>query len=181
MIPAAVDTDLFQPRDRSESRRQLGWDENVRYALLPGFRTLRNKRADLFETAVRLAQTDIPELQPVFLEGFSRTEVAHVMNSVDVTVMTSDFEGSPVSIRESLACETPVVSVPVGDVPELLNGLPGCAVVERDPRALADAIVGALRIERRHELRERALESSRARTAERIVRVYDRLLGGAAA
>ena len=181
VIPAAVDTDLFQPRDRSRARRKLGWDEEVRYALLPGSRTLRNKRADLFETAVRLAQADVPDLKPVFLEGFSRTEVAHVMNSVDVTVMTSDYEGSPVSIRESLACETPVVSVPVGDVPELLSGLPGCAVVERSPRALADAIVGALRSERRHELRERALESSRVRVAERVVCVYDRLLDRTAA
>ena len=66
------------------------------------------------------------------------------MNSVDVTVMTSDYEGSPVAMRESLACLTPVVSVSVGDVPELLAGLPGCAVVERSPRPLADAIVGAL-------------------------------------
>ena len=77
---------------------------------------------------------------PSFSRGIARIEVAGVMNAVDVTVMTSDYEGSPVAVRESLACETPVVSVSVGDVPELLAGLPGCAVVERSERLLADAI-----------------------------------------
>jgi teichuronic acid biosynthesis glycosyltransferase TuaC len=180
VIPAAVDTDLFQPRHRSEARKQLGWDEGVRYALMPAARALRNKRADLFEASVRRAQVDVPDLRPVFLEGYSRTEVANVMNAVDVTVMTSDYEGSPVAIRESLACLTPVVSVSVGDVPELLAGLPGCAVVERSERLLADAIAAALDAGRPPELRERALEFSRRRMAERVIRVYERLLGEAA-
>ena len=51
------------------------------------------------------------------------------MNAVDVTLLTSDWEGSPGAVRESLACQTPVVSVPVGDVPNVLSGLPGCAVM----------------------------------------------------
>jgi glycosyltransferase involved in cell wall biosynthesis len=66
------------------------------------------------------------------------------MNAVDVTLMTSHFEGSPVAIKESLARTTPVVSVPVGDLPELLDGLPGCAVVPRDPVLLANAVLQAL-------------------------------------
>ena len=63
------------------------------------------------------------------------------MNAVDVTLMTSRLGGSPVAVRESLACETPVVSVAVGDVPEVLAGLSGCAVVQPRPDERARGVL----------------------------------------
>ena len=74
---------------------------------------------------------------------------------------------------------TPVVSVPVGDLAELLAGLPGCAVAPRDPRALAGAVVNALTV-RDPALRSRALEFSHDRVAQQVVEVYDRVLEGRA-
>ena len=127
VIPTAVDTELFRPLERSEARRALGWPSDSRYALLPGARGNAVKRADLFDAALAHARSEIPSLQGVSLEGLCREEVALVMNAVDVTVMTSDSEGSPLTVRESLACCTPVVSVPVGDVATQLEGLEGCA------------------------------------------------------
>ena len=98
------------------------------------------------------------------------------MSAADVTLMTSDWEGSPVTVKESLACGTPVISVPVGDVAELVNGLPGCEIVPRDSRALAAAIHRALAIQRPLPLRERALEYARRPTAQRVVAVYRSIL-----
>ena len=46
----------------------------------------------------------------------------------DCHVLTSDFEGSPNSIKEAMACNTPCVSTPVGNVPFLLEGLSNYAV-----------------------------------------------------
>ena len=176
IIPAGVDTDVFTPRDRIEARRALGWDEGGRYVLLPGARANPVKRADLFDAAVRVASRAAGDLRPVSLEGFTRDEVAHVMNAVDATLVTSDSEGSPVAVRESLACGTPVVSVPVGDVPDVLADLPGCAIAPRDPRALADALLKALAAERHPDLRRRAERSSRRRVAERVVALYETVL-----
>jgi glycosyltransferase involved in cell wall biosynthesis len=99
------------------------------------------------------------------------------MNAVDVTLMTSDFEGSPVSIKESLACATPVVSVPVGDVPDLLAGLPGCQIAPRDPFALADAVLRALEHGADPVLRKRVERLSRRHVAERTVAMYESVLG----
>ena len=127
VIPAGVDTELFVPRERADARRALGWAPDRRYVLFPGSRRDPGKRADLFDAVLREARRTAPDLEGVSLEGFSRREVALVMNAVDVTLMTSDREGSPVTIKESLACMTPVVSVAVGDVAELIAGLPGCA------------------------------------------------------
>jgi glycosyltransferase involved in cell wall biosynthesis len=173
VVPAAVDTGLFSPVERSEARRALGWPDDRRYALLPGSRRVPLKRADLFDAAVARAAEAVPSLRGVSLEGYTRKEVALVMNAVDVTVMTSDFEGSPVTVRESLASCTPVVSVAVGDVPAQLAGLEGCAIVDRDPDAIAQAVLSSLEAGRAPALRARAEMSSRPATARRVLEVYE--------
>jgi glycosyltransferase involved in cell wall biosynthesis len=177
VIPVGVDLDLFAPRDRGEARRALAWREDAQYVLFPGARGNKRKRPDLFEATMREVRKVVPALETVTLERFSRQEVALVLNAVDVTLMTSDWEGSPVAVRESLACMTPVVSVPVADVPRVLEALPGCAIAERDPVALAQGVFQALKSDRRSELRLRAEETSRTRIAERVLAVYRSVLG----
>lgn len=171
VIPMGVNTVLFTPADRFEARRSLGWDETGRYALLAGARANPVKGAALFDAAVG----QIPGLTGKTLEGLTRPEVAVALNAADVLVVASLHEGSPLTPREALACTTPVVAVPVGDLPGVLAGLPGCAVVPRDPGALADAIRGALDAGRDPSLRERAEETSRDAIARRVIGVYEAL------
>jgi glycosyltransferase involved in cell wall biosynthesis len=173
VIPSSVDTDMFTPRDRSEVRRELGWDENRRYVLFPAARSNPVKRADLFDRTVRLVQALVPSLATVSLEGFSRSEAARVLSAVDVVLLTSDSEGSPVTVKEALACSTPVVSVPVGDVASVLDGLPGCAVAPRHPPALARAVIDALNARPGPELRARSEQFARSRIAARVAGVYE--------
>jgi teichuronic acid biosynthesis glycosyltransferase TuaC len=176
VIPCGVDLNRFHTMDRGAARRRLGWAEAGHYVLLPGSRTHPVKRADLFDAAVQQARAEVGNLTGVTLEQLPREQVALMMNAADVTLMTSESEGSPVAIKESLACLTPVVSVPVGDVPTLIEGLPGCAVVPRDPRALADAVVRALGADRRPELRERVEPFGQDRVAAQLVALYERVL-----
>jgi glycosyltransferase involved in cell wall biosynthesis len=172
VIPAGVDTDLFQPIDRRVARRRLGWEEDARYVLLPGARSLPAKRADLFDAVVTEVQKREPALKGVALEGFSREEAALAFNAVDVTLMTSDREGSPVTVRESLACLTPVVSVEAGDVMQVVADLPGCGIFAREPRALARGVLDALGAGRHPDLRRRAEQTSRRQVAGRVAAVY---------
>jgi glycosyltransferase involved in cell wall biosynthesis len=66
-------------------------------------------------------------------------------SDLDVLVIASDNEGTPVSIIEALAAGVHVVSTAVGGVPDLLRGGEyGRLVPPRDPDALADAVVAAL-------------------------------------
>jgi teichuronic acid biosynthesis glycosyltransferase TuaC len=181
VIPAGVDLELFQPRPAAEARAALGWSENGHYVLLPGARANPDKGVHLFDATVAESRRRGLDVTPVSLEGFSRKQVAEVMNAVDVTLMTSNFEGSPVAVKESLACTTPVVSVPVGDLPELLTGLPGCEIVPRDPVALAGAIARAIATVPDPMLRRRAERLSRRRTAERTVALYESVLAGSVA
>jgi glycosyltransferase involved in cell wall biosynthesis len=177
IIPAGVDLDLFKPRPMAEARKALGWPSRGRYVLLPGARANPDKNVRLFDAVITETSRLVDDLTPVSLEGFSRERVVDVMNAVDVTLMTSVFEGSPVSIKESLACMTPVVSVPVGDVPQLLDGLPGCAIAPRDDAAaLARAVVRALEGGRHSALRRRVEWVSSRRIAERTVALYESVL-----
>jgi glycosyltransferase involved in cell wall biosynthesis len=176
IIPCGVDVRRFQPMSRARARAALGWDHHAPIALLPGARENAVKRADLFESAAAEARSSVPDLRTESLENFTREEVQLVLNAVDVTVMTSDSEGSPVTIKESLACETPVVSVDVGDVPDVISGLPGCFVVCRDPTSIGAAIVRSLEDGTSPALRQRAEQYSGRRIAEALLDVYRSVL-----
>jgi teichuronic acid biosynthesis glycosyltransferase TuaC len=176
VIPAGVDTGRFRPGDRRQARRELGLDDGAPYALLLGGRADANKRADLFDASVEAARTTIPDLQSLALEGLAREQVVTLMNAVDVGVLTSDYEGLPVAVREALACMTPVVSVPVGGVPDLLANLPGCAVVPRDAARLGTAIAGAVAAGKSQLLRERAEQTSAPAMAKRLAELYAQVL-----
>jgi teichuronic acid biosynthesis glycosyltransferase TuaC len=176
VIPSGVDTAAFRPIPQSKARRAMGWDDNSVYVLFPGSRKAGVKRFDLFEQVVRIARQVLPNLEAVCLEDFERREIPVVMNAVDVTLMTSDHEGSPVAVRESLACSTPVVSVRVGDVPKVIAGLPGCSVASRDPSDLAHRLMEAVRVGKWPALRARAELYGREQTARRLVAVYEDVL-----
>ncbi len=66
-------------------------------------------------------------------------------SAMDVLVITSDNEGTPVSILEALAAGVRVVSTAVGGVPDLLHGGEyGRLVPPNDPDAFAAAVTAAL-------------------------------------
>jgi glycosyltransferase involved in cell wall biosynthesis len=182
VIPCAVDLDLFTPIGREEARRGLGWPVAGRCVLFPASRTdrskIRNKRVDLFDAAVSRLCRRTPDVFTASLDGLDREQVALAMNAADVAVMTSEREGAPIVVKELLACETPVVSVTVGDVGETVRGLPGCAIAPRDPAALAEAAGVALRSGGDPMLRERMAEYGRRPIAERVLAVYRHVLAG---
>lgn len=72
--------------------------------------------------------------------GFRR-DIPDVCFASDIVVLSSDNEGTPVSLIEALAAGTPVVSTDVGGVATVLrDGQSGLLVKRDDERGLADAI-----------------------------------------
>jgi teichuronic acid biosynthesis glycosyltransferase TuaC len=176
ILPMGVDTDRFQPVPKADARRELGLDPARPLVLFPGARENAVKRYELFRAA--LDRVDADEL--VF-QGYDRERAVLALNAADAVLMTSRHEGSPVTVREALACETPVVSVSVGDVPETIDGLPGCSVEPPDASRLAAAIGRALTADRDGSLRARALETSRPAIAFRLREVYAQVLASSRA
>ena len=68
-----------------------------------------------------------------------------LVKAADLYISSSWSEGLGTSVLEALACETPVVAAVAGGIPEMIiNGETGRLVPNRDPEALANAVVEAL-------------------------------------
>jgi glycosyltransferase involved in cell wall biosynthesis len=81
----------------------------------------------------------------VLLLGF-RSNVADVLAAIDVAVFSSDREGSPLAVLESMAAGKAIVATSVGGIPALVQHEEHALIVPpRDAAALADAIARALR------------------------------------
>ena len=71
--------------------------------------------------------------------------IAEVLRGADLFAMSSAYEGMPIALLEALSTGLPVVSTSVGEVPTLVtSGVNGCISQDRTPRALAEALLGAL-------------------------------------
>ena len=70
-----------------------------------------------------------------------RADVADILRASDAFVLSSRWEGNPMSVMEAMTAGLPVVSTAVGGVPELVqHGATGLLVPAGDARALAEAM-----------------------------------------
>ena len=74
-----------------------------------------------------------------------RTDIAAIAAAADVSVLSSDNEGTPVSLIETGAAGTPAVATAVGGVGEVVTPGTGLVVPPDDPAALAAAITALAR------------------------------------
>ena len=112
------------------------------------------------------------------LKDFTRSEVNDLLCSVSCLLMTSKSEGSPQIVKEALACGCPIVSVDVGDVRERTEGVNGCFVVSRDPKAITAALKQALACTEKTNGRKKILTDGLTNdcVAKKIMEVYERVV-----
>ncbi len=165
VIPNGVDTLRFAPPvDREIVRRELGI--GVATPLIGILAALRpEKNHELFlEVASRVRRQisdceflvigDGPRRSLLEAEAVrlgvasavhflgSRNDVPELLGALDLLALTSHNEANPVSILESMSCETPVVSVDVGSIREsIADGKNGFLCPSGDAKMLAARIV----------------------------------------
>ena len=170
LIPCGVDTTLFKQLDKEQARKELRLDAEKKYVLFAGAYNIGVKNAALARAAISV----LPDVELIELNGYSREQVALLLNAVDVVLMTSFTEGSPQIIKEALACNCPVVSVPVGDVPYMIENIPGCFITSYDKEDIGAKLQLALDFGRLTEGRKRieALDLDAESVVGRILDIY---------
>ncbi len=107
-----------------------------------------------------------------------RSDIPDVLNAMDIFVLSSDWEGNPLSVMEAMASGLPVVSTAVGGVPDLLaNGKEGFLQPPGDVQGLAKSMAFLLNSA---EARQSMGAAAARRTKEnfdvsRMVQSYERL------
>jgi glycosyltransferase involved in cell wall biosynthesis len=182
--PNGVNTNFFKPIPKEECIKKLKLRSDKRYILFVSSNFIREqKRYDRFQVVLSILKSkyklfDIDELKIINTE---RTLVPYYFNAASLHLLTSDFEGSPNSVKEAMACNTPVVATDVGNTRELLSGVDGSYVSSsKDPEKLAELAYRALTnqeiINSREKLIEKKLDIESV--AKNIVLIYNKVING---
>lgn len=173
VLPCGIDVERFRPIPPPRARAELGLDPDGRYLLFPASPARPVKRHDRAAELARRVDATL-----LVLGATPPAEVPLWVNAASAVVITSDNEGFGMAAVEALACQTPVLSTPVGAIPFLLAGLPGCHVGAFD----AAGWEGPARACLDGELtppgaRHRALAFGTVPLAERVLAVYEEVSG----
>ena len=176
VIPSGIDFTLFRPMPRDEARAQLGLDVQERLVLFVGRPHQARKRYALATQAVELLNERLPA-RLVVAWNVLHQQMPLYMNACDALVFTSMQEGSPNAVKEALACNLPVVSVRVGDVPERLRQVAGCELcIDDQPGTIAAALERVLVRGTRVDGRAAVQHLDETALTAKVLRVYRSVL-----
>jgi glycosyltransferase involved in cell wall biosynthesis len=209
VVPIGLDLDRFvrlRAHDGADFRTRIGAGPDDVLLIYVG-RLVPIKRVDVIIRALaEVCRAGVPARLAVVGGGNSRTEleslavscgvgdrvgfvgymsdIAPGLAAGDIAVLSSDNEGTPVSLIEAAAAERPVVATAVGGVPEVIRSGAGLLVPAGDHRAFAVAVAqlagdAELRSSMGARGRRHVLERfSAARLIADIEALYEELLDG---
>ena len=146
--PNGVNTDFFKPMKRDVCKTKLSLSKNKEYLLFVSSNFIREqKRYDRFQNVLKILREkyQLNNIEELKLINTERSLIPYYFNAASLHLLTSDFEGSPNSVKEAMACNIPVVSTDVGNVKEMLSGVEGSYVASTEnAEELAELVYKAL-------------------------------------
>ena len=196
-VPTGIDTDAFSPGDCHSARQALNLPKDAfifgiiatlrswkgHSNLLDAFADVRNRDALLLivgdgpQEGNLTAQIESLGVQESVRMAGRQENVVPFLQAMNVFVLPSYAnEGVPQALLQAMACELPIITCPIGGMPELVEGLDGVRFVPpKDAEALSNAMNRAMTDHVDSALR-RAL---RERVADQysLQNMYDRVVG----
>lgn len=196
IIPNGVDLNIFKPFNKTQCRNQLGYSPNSKIILYAG-RLEKEKNLSFLLDAFKIVSLHVPECILIIAgsgtEAYGLQEKAkkekiknidfkgeikhnllpYYINCADAFAFCSLFEGSPIIIREVLACHVPVVSVDVGDISQLLSHFEGCAISEREPEVFAKQLCKILNHPQTYDYSQLTQTFSSDKTYSETLNIYN--------
>lgn len=172
VVPCGIDLEKIKPLPLFEARKQLELSLDRPLVLWVSNPQRPEKRYHLLEQAMQQLKRDLPEAKAVVVSDQPYQLIPIYMSACDVLALTSSHEGSPMVIKEAMACNLPIVSTDVGDVASVINETEHCYIVASRPEAVAEKLQIVLSSRRRTDGRSKVgyLESSLI--ADRIIEIY---------
>ncbi|PIG93294.1 glycosyltransferase family 4 protein [Gloeocapsopsis sp. IPPAS B-1203] len=203
-IPYGIDTQAYQPLDPEQCRAHLGIPRGKK-VLMFGADSLteRRKGGDLLAQALQNLPSGLKAETMLLIFGNSGAAIAQTvgMTTIDLGYLTSDesktiaysaadlfvfptrADNLPLTLQESIACGTPMISCKIGGVPDLVRpGITGYLAKPENAQDLCDGIVYLLeeqnlREQMRHNCRAIALsEYPLELQAKRYLELYNQLV-----
>ncbi|WP_162417032.1 glycosyltransferase [Cyclobacterium roseum] len=144
IVTCGVDADFFKPETHPKS------PGNSKLVLFPSSPKREVKDYPLFTRVIDRVRSLVPyPVNTACIDQLSRSGVKTLLSKADCLLLTSKTEGSPQVVKEALCCNLPVISVTVGDVKEIVEGVPNCLVAtSHDVDELAYLLIKMLQEER---------------------------------
>lgn len=180
--PNGVNFNFFHPIPKDICLSKLNLDPQKKYILFVSSNFIREqKRYDRFQEVLEILRTEfgLDNIEELKLINTKRDLVPYFFNAASLHLLSSDFEGSPNSVKEAMACNIPVVSTNVGNVAELLANVSGSYVSEtNDPNELAKLAYNVLIRTEPFNSQEILIEKKLdiESVAENIVQLYKRII-----
>ncbi|MGW8122583.1 glycosyltransferase family 4 protein [Roseivirga echinicomitans] len=171
VIPEGISLDKFDQIDKSLSREKLGWAKDS-FIVIFFYRGQGVKNLPLAEKAFYAFKAHTKEAELKLISGYKHSDLKYVYSAADCMLMTSYHEGSNNSIKESMACNLPVVTVFCGDAEERLKDVYNSYLVEYDHIALAERLLSVYQSGERSDGRNHLNEVSLDNCAKEINKLY---------
>jgi glycosyltransferase involved in cell wall biosynthesis len=200
VIPYGVDVEAFAPRDRAFARNALGIPQDAKVLVFAALNISERRKGFALLVEALTGLRDDPNLFLLVVGGHAALQqigipcrplgyvsserlLSIVFSAADLCVVPTLQETGPLIVIESLACGTPVVGFPAGDMPDMVRaGYTGLLVPSGDSAALREGIRAMLaRPERLAEMRIKCRDVavgdySMEIMARRHVSLYERIL-----
>ena len=175
LVPCGIDFDKMRLMPQHEARGILKLPLDQKLVLWAGEFWQPVKRYYLVEKAMALVQEQVPEAKLIRVSGQPHSMMPYYMNACDVLVLTSSYEGSPMVIKEAMACNLPIVSTAAGDVAQVIEGTEGCSLCESTPEDVARKLMAVLSWGKRTCGRQRIRHLDSRVIARRVANLYEEL------
>lgn len=174
VLSCGLDLNVIKEISRVQAREALGLPLNDKIGLFSSSFDNDIKNYPLAKAAI----DKVEGVRLMELKGYSRQEVNLLMNACDFQLTTSFRESGPLVVKEAMACGTPVVSVDVGDVKEVIGDTEGCYIAERDPDDIAAKIRLALSFKDKTTGRQRIINLGldNSIVAKKLIAIYEEVL-----
>lgn len=155
VIPNGVNLDIVKPK---KDKQQPTLPMTVLFAANPNRKV---KNYELAKSAMQKIDDTKAQLKVVYNKPHA--EIINEINEADIVLLTSRWEGSPNIVKESMACNKPVVSTDVGDVRQLFGNEAGYFITSQEIHSIIEKINEAITF---------VLENGKVKGRERIYSLH---------